>query len=297
MGWFYASSGNWTPWEQRINQVYSKIYFSYPPMSHSFATPISSHQLVSCPRPNITSCHWVVRAFWKLTVISIPYVSFLHYCSGFYLCSWPVLGQLRSVWTRGVTTLWSLWDLTRARVILTVKHMVGPGLIMSLCCQGDCLSSHLHLTQSSSPAVASSIGGGRRFFRANERRRQMYNIQHSKSPLKRRLCVLYPLQLPPPPPQTRLHQLLIQPISRAALFTRKLWSHPLTALPCLIVAIPCGPHSARSPPSHPPTHCTYWTTKFQHIHVRLHAFWHQQYFHQIETIQIKKLFIMFQWKL
>lgn len=36
MGWFYASSGRGTPQEQQINQLYSKIHFSYPPMSRFF---------------------------------------------------------------------------------------------------------------------------------------------------------------------------------------------------------------------------------------------------------------------
>lgn len=71
--------------------------------------------------------------------------------------------------------------------------------------------------------------------------------RHIHSLLKRRLHVLHLPQLPSPPPQTRRHQLLNQPISRAALFTRKLWSHPLTPLPRLIVVVPCGARSARSP--------------------------------------------------
>lgn len=41
-GFFMRPPGNWTPREQRVNQVYSKIYVSYPPMSHSSATPVSS---------------------------------------------------------------------------------------------------------------------------------------------------------------------------------------------------------------------------------------------------------------
>ncbi len=43
-----------------------------------------------------------------------------------------------------------------------------------------------------------------------------------KSSLTRRFYVLYPLPLPQPTPRTRPHQLLILPISRAALFTGKL---------------------------------------------------------------------------
>lgn len=43
MGWFYASSGNWTPRELRINQVYSKIHFLALCLSCSLTTPISSH--------------------------------------------------------------------------------------------------------------------------------------------------------------------------------------------------------------------------------------------------------------
>lgn len=70
--------------------------------------------------------------------------------------------------------------------------------------------------------------------------------RHIQSLRKRRLHVLHLPQLPSPPPQTRRHQLLNQPISRAALFTRKLWSHPLTAVPRLIVVVPCGAHSAHS---------------------------------------------------
>lgn len=122
-------------------------------------------------------------------------------------------------------------------------------------------------TVTSSATVISSIGGGSWLFRANHQHRQMYKIQHSRSSLTRSY-VLYPLQIPPPPPQTCPHQLLIQPISRAALFTRKLWSHPLTALPCLIVALPCGTHTAYSSP----TQRTYLTTKscLQHIYVVLH---------------------------
>lgn len=52
---FTRPPGNQTPREQRVNQVYSKIYVSYPPMSHSSATPIPSHRLALCPPSEQTS--------------------------------------------------------------------------------------------------------------------------------------------------------------------------------------------------------------------------------------------------
>lgn len=105
-------------------------------------------------------------------------------------------------------------------------------------------SSH---TVPSWPSVIPSVPGGSWSFTANHQNGQMLKIQHCMSSLRSHLNVIYPLQLPPPPPRTRPHQLLIQPISRAALFTRKPWSHPLTVLLCLIVAFPGGTHTTHNP--------------------------------------------------
>lgn len=163
MGWFY---GNWTPREHPINQVYSKIYFSCSPMAHSFChtyyfpsayvLPLFEHYFLLDQRAHDLKPSNCSR--WPCCINILRFISGLLWSFVFMQ-----LAGSGSIWVKGVTTLWSLWDLTWAQVILTVKHVVGPGLIMSLCCQGDCLFWHLRLTQSH-PA---SIGGGSWLFRAS----------------------------------------------------------------------------------------------------------------------------------
>lgn len=105
----------------------------------------------------------------------------------------------------------------------------------------------------SSPTVGTSIGGGNCL--SSHQHWQMHKIQRPESFSNKTVAVFYPLQFPLLPAQTTSHQLLIQPISRAALFTRKPWSHPLTLLSSLVVVLPCDAHTAGpmhrfgSPPS------------------------------------------------
>jgi len=170
MGRFNVSSGNWTLREQRINQVYNQIYFSYPRMSRSLAKAISSHELVSCPLLHISSCRWFwagsLSSEWSANIYEklAPLYQcsiFLRYCSPFYLRSWLVVGQPWSVWSEGVTTLWSLWDLTWAQSHFNRQTCGGAAAHYIIMLSGRLfiLTSSSH-TVTSSPTVISSIGPG-----------------------------------------------------------------------------------------------------------------------------------------
>lgn len=208
--------GNWTPREQRVNQVYSKIYVSYPPMSHSSATPIPSHQLVSSEQASAPVGEFEPDHRAKTQ-------------SRFYWRSWLVLGQFGR---RGVTTLWSRWDLTWARVILTVKTCGGAG-------------AHYVIMLSGRLFILTSWSQPRHQWEEEEEEAGRTDVQRiALDVFSNKAAVCSSIH----PPRTRPHQLLIQPISKAALFTRKLWSHPLTPLPRLIVASPRRrSHSPQSP--------------------------------------------------
>lgn len=167
--------------EQRINLVYSKIYFSYPPMSHSFATPILPISL--CPAPSVWATlvpvtefeldHWAphpMPSMCKKTdpATSIPYVSFLHYCSHFLFTQLASCGSATVSLDQGCNNIVEPVGLDMSPSHFNRQTCGGAGAHYVIMLSGRLfiLTSSSH-TVTSSPPVVSSIGGGSWLFRAN----------------------------------------------------------------------------------------------------------------------------------